>query len=300
MPRTVSIAACQFVVRPVGSFDEFAAHARGLLDKAAGADLVLFPELFTIELFTTFPDWMDRPVSELTRIHRYGNTCYTEDYRRLFESEARERGQHIVAGSHLEKKGGRYLNVAYLYGPDGLVHTHDKTHIFPAEAEWSTEEGDTIEMVELPFAKVGFNVCYEAEIPECAASLAEQGAEIILCPSLTFTEEGFWRVRHCAQARAIENQVYVVHCGGSAVLPPGGPLPSPWGRSSILSPCDAPWDAPNGVVAESPEPNIETVVQGVVDLDRLHENRENGAAPTFRDRRRRADLYGEWPGHFNA
>ena len=92
MPRTVSIAACQFVVRPVGSFDEFAAHARGLLDRAAGADLVLFPELFTIELFTTFPDWMDLPVSELTRIHQYGNTSYTEDYRRLFESEARERG----------------------------------------------------------------------------------------------------------------------------------------------------------------------------------------------------------------
>ena len=125
-------------------------------------------------------------------------------------------------------------------------------------------------------------MCYEAEIPECAASLAEQGAEIILCPSLTFTEEGFWRVRHCAQARAIENQVYVVHCGGSATLPPDGPLPSPWGRSSILSPCDTPWDAPNGVVAESPAPNIETVVRGVVDLDRLHENRENGAAPTFR------------------
>ena len=297
MARTVSIAACQFVVRPVGSFDEFAAHVRGLLDLAEGADLVLFPELFTVELFTTFPDWSDLPVSELTRIHAYGNTNYTEDYRRLFETEARERGQYIVAGSHLEKKDGRYLNVAYLYGPDGLVHTHDKTHIFPAEAEWSTEEGDTIEMVELPFANVGFNVCYEAEIPECAASLAEQGAEIILCPSLTFTEEGFWRVRHSAQARAIENQVYVVHCGGSAALPPDGPLPSPWGRSSILSPCDTPWTAPNGVVAESPEPNIETVVQGVVDLDRLHENRESGAAPTFRDRRRRADLYGAWPSH---
>ena len=242
----------------------------------------------------------DLPASELTRIHAWGNTRYTEDYRRLFESEARERGQHIAAGSHLEKKDGRYLNVAYLYGPDGLVHCHDKTHIFPAEAEWHTEEGDTIEMVELPFARVGFNVCYEAEIPECAASLAEQGAEIILCPSFTFTEHGFWRVRHCAQARAVENQVYVVHCGGSAELPAGGPLPSPWGRSAILSPCDTPWDAPNGVVAEAPAPNIETVVRGEVDLDRLHENRESGAAPTFRDRRRRAGLYRDWPSHVDA
>ena len=300
MPRTVSIAACQFVVRPIGSFDEFAAHVRALLDRAAGADLAVFPELFTLELFTTFPGWMALPVSELTRIHEYGNTTYTEDYRRLFESEARERGQHIAAGSHLEKKDGRYLNVAYLYGPDGLVHTHEKTHIFPAEAAWSTEEGDTIETVALPFATVGFTVCYEAEIPECAASLVEQGAEIILCPSFTFTEHGFWRVRHSAQARAIENQVYVVHCGGSARVPSGGPLPSPWGRSAILSPCDTPWEAPDGVVAEASAPNIETVVRGEVDLDRLHGNRENGVAPTFRDRRRRASLYRAWPSHIDA
>ena len=94
--------------------------------------------------------------------------------------------------------------------------------------------------------------------------------------------------------------MYVVHCGGSAQLPPGGPLPSPWGRSAILSPCDTPWDAPSGVVAEAPEPNIETVVRGEIDLDRLHENRKNGAAPTFRDRRRRASLYGDWPSHVNA
>ena len=300
MPRNVSIAACQFVVKPVGSFDEFADHARGLLDQAEGADLVLFPELFTVELFTTFPDWKDLPVSELTRVHEYGNTNYTEDYRNLFESEAKERGQHIVAGSHLEKKDGRYLNVAYLYGPDGLIHMHDKTHIFPAEAQWSTEEGDTVEMVELPFAKVGFNVCYETEIPECAATLVEQGAEIILCPSFTFTEYGFWRVRHCAQARAIENQVYFVHCATGADVPADGPLPPGWTRSSILSPCDTPWENPNGVVAESPEPNIETVVRGEVDLDKIYENRENGVAPTFRDRRRRADLYREWPSHINA
>ena len=300
MPRNVSIAACQFVVRPVGSFDEFASHARGLLDQAKGADLVLFPELFTVELFTTFPDWKNLPVSELTRVHQHGNTNYTEDYRQLFESEAKERGQHIVAGSHLELKDGRYLNVAYLYGPDGLIHMHDKTHIFPAEAQWSTEEGDTVEMVELPFAKVGFNVCYETEIPECAATLVEQGAEIILCPSFTFTEYGFWRVRHCAQARAIENQVYFVHCATGADVPSDGPLPPGWTRSSILSPCDTPWDAPNGVVAESPEPNIETVVHGEVDLDKIYENREKGVAPTFRDRRRRADLYREWPSHINA
>jgi predicted amidohydrolase len=288
MSREVSIAASNFAVRPVGSFDEFAAHVRGLLDQTTSADLVLFPELFTVELFTTFPDWKEAPVSELTRIDQY-----TQDYRDLFQSEARTRSQFIVAGSHLMQDGGRYLNIGHLYEPDGTLHVHAKTHIFPAEADWSTQEGDTIEVIDLPFAKVGFNICYEAEIPECAATLAEQGAEIILCPSFTFTEYGFWRVRHCAQARAVENQLYFVHCctGGQ----PGAPLPNGWARSSILSPCDLLW-TPNGIVAEA-EANKEMVVRGEVDVDKLYENREKGAAPTFRDRRRRSDLYAKWPSH---
>src|SRR5262245_66409031 len=105
MARTVSIAACNFCVRPVASFDEFAAHVRGLLDQASGTDLVLLPELFTVELFTTFPDWSELPASELTRVDEF-----TSDYRSLFESEAKERSQYIVAGSHLMDVDGRFLN----------------------------------------------------------------------------------------------------------------------------------------------------------------------------------------------
>jgi predicted amidohydrolase len=288
MGRSVRIAACNFAVRPVASFDEFAAHVRGLLDHTEGADLVLFPELFTVELFTTFSDWTDLPASELTLVDQY-----TNEYRTLFEAEAKERSQFILAGSHLMRDNGRYVNVGHLFEPDGSVHTHAKTHIFPAESEWRTEEGDAMEVIDLPFAKVGFNICYEAEIPECAAALTEQGVEIILCPSFTFTEYGFWRVRHCAQARCVENQVYFVHCctGGQ----PGAPLPNGWARSSILSPCDLLW-TPDGIVAQA-EPNHEVVVQGEVDIDKLYENRETGAAPTYRDRRRRAGLYGMWPSH---
>ncbi len=291
MAKTVKIAACNFAVRPVGSFDEFADHVRGLLDQTSGADLVLFPELFTVELLTTYSDWKEVEISELTRIDEF-----TDDYRNLFVQEAKERSQYIVGGSHLLRDNGRYVNVGHLFEPDGGVRTHVKTHIFPAEADWSTEEGTELEVIDLPFAKVGFNICYEAEIPECAATLTEQGVEIILCPSFTFTEYGFWRVRHCAQARCIENQVYFVHCctGGQ----PGAPLPNGWAKSSILTPCDAPWN-PAGIAAEAIE-NTEMVIIGEVELDKLYENRERGVAPTYRDRRRRAELYGRWPSHITT
>lgn len=288
MSRHVSIAAVNFAVRPVSGFDEFAAHCRTLLNQARGADLVLFPELFTVELFSSYGDWKDAPISELTRIDEF-----TDEYRAFFAEEAKERDQVIVGGSHLLKENGRHINVGHVFEPGGEVHTHTKTHIFPAEADWSTEEGDTVATIQLPFARVAFNICYEAEIPECAATATEQGAEIILCPSFTFTEFGFWRVRHCAQSRAIENQVYFVHCctGGR----PGAPLPNGWAQSSILSPCDSPW-TPDGIVAQATV-NQEMVVRGTVDLDSLYANRDNGVAPTFRDRRRRSDVYARWPSH---
>ena len=63
-----------------------------------------------------------------------------------------------------------------------------------------------------------------------------------------------------------------------------------------MSPCDTPWSDPAGIVAEA-KANREMVVHGEVGLDKLYENRETGAAPTYRDRRRRAGLYARWPSH---
>lgn len=292
MTSTVTISAASFAIRPVESFEEFADHVRGLLDQASGSDLVLLPELFTLELFTIEQGWQDDPVSALPRVD-----AYTQQYKQLFATEARQRNQFIVAGTHLEFREDGYYNIGYIFGPDDELHEHRKTHIFPAEGDWKTQEGDQMQVIELPFAKVGFNICYETEIPECATSLTEQGAEIIICPSYTFTEFGYWRVRHCAQARAIENQVYFVHCATGGA--PGGPIPNGWTQSSILSPCDLPW-SPNGVVAEAAEPNTENVITATVDLDLLRQNRIDGAATTYKDRRRRAETYRSWPSHLSS
>ena|SRR6516162_784100 len=76
---------------------------------------------------------------------------YTDDYRQFFTNEASRRGQYIVAGSHLMRKDGAYYNVGHLFAPGGLVHQHVKTHIFPAESDWSTQEGDEMQVLDLPF-----------------------------------------------------------------------------------------------------------------------------------------------------
>ena len=280
--RTIKISAVQFSLKPIKSFSEFEEQVISSLRQAVGSDFVVFPELFTFELLTTFPD-----AKNFTIIDKQKTSEFTDQYLDLFSRLAMQNNQNIVAGSHLKKEGINYYNSCYLFGPDGTVFEHKKTHIFPAEGEWDTAEGNTLEILELEKAKVGLLICYEAEIPECARILALKGAEIIFCPSFTSSEAGFWRVRHSCQARCIENQVYMVHCctmGDAVILDLAG-----WGKTSILSPCDTPWPS-NGIIAEA-EPNKEMVITAEADLDELHINRVKGAATTFKDRTRRSELY---------
>ena len=282
--HSIKISACQFPIAR-GGFDDFRARVEAAMAEVPrDSDWVLFPELFTVGLVTVYPDAAS--VADLTRIVEF-----TPRYRELFHQIATSRKQFVLAGSHLEKHGERYFNVAHLFTPDGRELTHKKTHIFPAESRWQTTEGDTLEVWDLGPAKAGIAICYEAEIPEVSRILAYNGAEVILCPSFTFSEAGFWRVRHCAQARCIENQIYFVHC--CTIGNAGAPLPPGYGRSSILSPCDQPWNA-NGIVAEATT-NKQMVVTASIDIDPLYENRKTGAATTFHDRTRRAPMYNQYP-----
>lgn len=281
--RKVKITACQFRVEKVPSFEAFQNKVEELMDQVpTDSDYIIFPELFTVGLLASFPNSDQLTAADLIKINEY-----TPQYKELFSNIAKKRKQIIIAGSHLERRENKYFNIAYIFDKDGSYVEHKKTHIFPAEANWQTSEGDSLEVYSIGPAKIGLAVCYEAEIPEVSRILSVNGAEIIFCPSYTFTEAGFWRVRHCAQARAIENQVYFVHC--PTVGEPGDPLPNGFGRSSILSPCDHAWTA-NGIVAES-ETNTHTLVTGTVDIDELYENRKTGAATTFVDRTRREDVY---------
>jgi predicted amidohydrolase len=281
--KNVKISACQFRVEKVSSFDEFHKQVMELLNQVPeDSDYVIFPELFTVGLLASFQNADQLTAADLIKIDEY-----TSQYKELFSEIAKSRKQIIIAGSHLERRGDKYFNIAYIFKEDGSYIEHKKTHIFPAEANWQTSEGDELAVYDIGPAKIGLAVCYEAEIPEVSRILSVNGAEIIFCPSYTFTEYGFWRVRHCAQARAIENQVYFVHC--PTVGEPGDPLPNGFGRASILSPCDTAW-TPNGIVAEA-ETNKNTVITGIVNIDDLYENRKTGAATTFVDRTRREPVY---------
>lgn len=281
MPRTLTVSAINFVIRPLRDFGALAAQVRDLLDASASADIVVFPEMYTTGLLTLGAGWPHDDLSRVVEVAEYETALDA-----LFAGEAAARGQFILAGSTLSRRDGGHCNLATLHGPDGVVLRHAKTHLVPSERTFVNRRGETMHAVDIGAARVGVSVCYEIQFADAVATLADRGAEVVLCPSYTLTERGFWRVRHCAHARAIEHQLYVVHSAAGGVAHRA--LPGGFARSAVLSPCDTPWAAPDGVLAESAT-NEDAAVLATLDLDALAAIRDDGETTTFRDRRECAE-----------
>jgi predicted amidohydrolase len=116
---------------------------------------------------------------------------------------------------------------------------------------------------------------------------AQQGADIVFVPFNTDTKSGYLRVRACAQARCIENDVYVVIAGCTGNLPFVENADIHYAQSAIFTPCDVTF-AREGIGAEA-NANIETVIIHDVDLELLRRHRESGSVTNWKDRR--TDLY---------
>lgn len=210
MARPFRVAAAQYDIDFLADWDAYAAKARRWVDEAAdgGAELVLFPEYFSMELTALFGDAV---YSDLGR-QLAAMQDVLPDFLALFGGAAVRRGVHILAGSFpVRASGGAYRNRAFLLRPDGSRDFQDKLQMTRFEAEeWGISGGDEIRVFDTALGRIGVSVCYDAEFPMIVRRQVEAGADVILVPSCTDTQAGYWRVRIGCQARAMENQCYVV------------------------------------------------------------------------------------------
>ncbi|HEX8090231.1 MAG TPA: carbon-nitrogen hydrolase family protein, partial [Blastocatellia bacterium] len=118
----------------------------------------------------------------------------------------RETGAHAVVG-FIEKDGPAFYNAAMLVGPNGLVGNYRKVHLpFLGIDRFLTPGDKKFAIFDLPFGKVGVNICYDASFPEAARTLKLLGAELIILP--TNWPEGAWRTpEFIINTRANENHV---------------------------------------------------------------------------------------------
>ena len=252
------------------------------------ADFVVFPELFTCCLIASSEgvaaDAVPRTLSQHTE-------AFVERMRTLAVSKA----VNIIAGSHLLiDETGVARNRCHVLLRDGSVHRRDKLHPTPSERSvWNVAGGDSCDVIETDCGPMGVLICYDSEFPEQARHLADQGALICFVPYCTDTAHGHWRVRHCCQARAIENQCYMVTSGLTGHVEGVPDMAGSFARSAVLTPCDIPFDR-DGIAAEASE-NVDMMIVADLNLDTLRAARATGSVRNLADRR--TDLYSvTWKG----
>ncbi len=282
--HAVRIAAVQYQMRSIASFDDFAAQCAFFVDAASDykADFVVFPELLTTQLLSYMqasarPQESARALAELT-----------PQYLETFTKMAIKHNVNIIGGSQFAIEDDALRNVAYLFHRDGTIDRQYKLHITPAERRWwGVLPGDRLDVFETDRGKVAILICYDVEFPELARVAAANGAQILFVPFNTNDRDGYLRIRTCAHARCIENHVYTVVSGCTGNLPFVDNADVHYAQSGIFTPADVPF-ARDGVAAEC-TPNIETLVVREVDIELLRRHRLRGTVQNWNDRRR--DLY---------
>ncbi|MBN1951935.1 MAG: GNAT family N-acetyltransferase [Bacteroidales bacterium] len=282
--RKVRICAAQYQMRKISDWSELERQADFFIQTANEyhCHFLLFPELFTAQLFSAMPENYDtvHAVRELTN--------YTEKYIQFFINRAKETGLFIIGGSHPVKTAQGIINSSHLFTPSGQVYTQDKLHITPGEKlHWGIEPGNGIRIFDTGLARIAIQVCYDIEFPEISRLLTLAGVEIIFVPFSTDERKSYMRVRHTAQARAVENMIFVVMSGNTGNLPQVKSFLINYGQAAILTPSDIGFPL-NGVMAEA-EPNSETVIIADLNLADLAQQRELGSVTPLIDRR--TDLY---------
>ncbi len=283
----IRVCALQYFIRPVDTFDQFRDQVVGLVETAADYDcqLIVFPEYFSVQLLTLGN--LKRPIREQVRELARQVPQYIE----MMSGLARKHKRYIVAGSiPVMDDGSEPLhNDSFLFGPSGDYGVQGKLHMTRWEVEdWKVSPRSGLKIFDTAFGPLAIAICYDVEFPEMARAAAREGAHLLVVPSCTDDRQGFLRVRYCAQARAIENQMYVVHATTVGSLPMVPAVSLNYGQASILTPSDFPFSR-DGILAEG-VPNQETMVIGELNLETISESRTFGSVLPLLDSQRTAAM----------
>lgn len=285
MPERIRVASLQYFIRPVQTFEQFRDQVESLIETAKDyrCQLVVFPEYFTVQLLTLGN--VKRPI--LDQI--YDLSQQVPRFQQMMEDFARKYAIYVIAGTIPVLDGESVYNECFMFSPGGNMGIQGKMHMTRFENEdWKVRARSQLRVFEADFGRFAVNICYDVEFPEIARAAARQGAHILIVPSCTDDRQGFFRVRYCAQARAIENQVYVIHSGTVGSLPMVPAVSLNYGQASILTPSDFAFSR-DGILAEG-NPNQEMMVIGELNMDTILDARSSGTVLPLMDSTRSNEI----------
>ncbi|WOX11048.1 carbon-nitrogen family hydrolase [Streptomyces sp. N50] len=197
-----------------------------LVREQAGSDLVVLPELWTTGAFA---------------YERFAEEAEPLDSGPTYEAMAKaasDAGVWLHAGSIPERDpDGPLYNTSLVFSPSGeLAAAYRKIHRFGFDKGEAVLMGAGSELmtVRLPETVLGLATCYDLRFPELFRGLVDAGAETLVLPAgWPERRRSHWTL--LAQARAIENQSFVLACGTAgthAGVPQAGHsiVVDPWGE----------------------------------------------------------------------
>ncbi|KOS23038.1 Hydrolase [Escovopsis weberi] len=260
-------------------------HAASQIAAAAraGSKIVVLPECFNSPYGTSF---FAEYAETLPAENQTPSSSASPSVAAL-AAAAREHAVYLVGGSIPERNPstGQLHNTSLVFGPDGaLLARHRKVHLFdidiPGRISFRESDvlspGNKLTLVDLPgYGRIAVAICYDVRFPELAAVAARRGAFALVYPGAFNCTTGPMHWRLLAQARAVDNQLYVAMCS-----PARDPQSSyqAWGHSIVVDPMA-------NVLAEADE--RETIVYA----DLKAEDIDNARRSIPLDNQRRFDVY---------
>ncbi|MCL7747745.1 carbon-nitrogen family hydrolase [Halalkalibacter alkaliphilus] len=187
-------------------------------------DILVLPEMWTTAYTLPTLEVTIKPDKDVTEL--------------FLEDLASKLNVNIVAGSIAVEEDDGIYNRSYILNRNGqIIYTYDKIHLVPMLDEHLYLIGgrSSVQVFELEGRKMGIIICYDLRFPELVRSLALQGAEVVfVVAEWPMARANHWEVLQ--QARAIENQLFVVSCnrvgtydevefaGNSMVINPWGDI----------------------------------------------------------------------------
>lgn len=195
-------ALVQFDIRP-SQVHLNESTAAELIAKSAelGADVVVLPELWNVGY-------------DLERLPQLAQNIPNGSSTQMLCNLAKQYGIYIFGGTIAEQKGDKFYNTALVINDMGeIICKYRKLHLFPKglrEQDYFTP-GDEWGLVETPWGLFGVAVCYDLRFPATIQNLTLRGANTIIVPAQWPTVRAdHWLMLN--QARAIDNQVFVLGC----------------------------------------------------------------------------------------
>src|SRR5437773_2629912 len=191
--------------------------------KDVGAELIVFPEMTDTGY----------SMSVIQKYAGHWKSGFVPGLRRI----ASELSIAIVSGVS-ERDGSSIYNSQVLVDAKGdVLAKYRKTHLYavaPVEEQTCFAQGDAFATFVLGGLHFGFSICYDLRFPEMYRKMAteQKVGAFIVSSAWPFPRVEHWCV--LAQARAIENQSYVIasnrvgkddelwFCGSSAIIDPRG------------------------------------------------------------------------------